>query len=108
MVYVCTGDERPDMKDLGMVLTNHCTEWKDIGANLGLEPPVIKRIAADNPKKNRECFRETLELWLQMDTTATWHKLEEAITKATQDLLSVDASSNQGNIILLIKHSNMT
>jgi len=96
-VHDCIGDVRPDMKDLGIVLTNHCTEWKDIGINLGLKLPVLKRIEADNPLKNRECFRETLEKWLQMDTTATWHKLEKAITKATQDLFGIDAPSNQGN-----------
>jgi len=97
-MHDCVGDKRPDMKDLGIVLTNHCTEWKDIGINLGLKIPVLKRIAAENPmNNNRECFRETLEMWLRMDTTATWHKLEEAITKATQDLLGVDVPSNQGN-----------
>ncbi|XP_065900600.1 uncharacterized protein [Dysidea avara] len=76
-------DQRPDMRDLGQMLTEYCTQWKDIGAQLGLSSALLRVIDADNTKQ-RECFRETLQKWLQMDTKATWHKLELAITNATR------------------------
>ena len=71
------------MRDLGQMLTEYCTQWKDIGAQLGLSSALLRVIDADNTKQ-RECFRETLQKWLQMDTKATWHKLELAITNATR------------------------
>ena len=77
------------MRDLGQIMTEYCTQWKDIGAQLGLTPASIRVIAADNPTKTRECFRETLQKWLQMDTKATWHTLELAITNANRENLGL-------------------
>jgi len=77
------------MRELGQILTEYCTLWKDIGGQLGLPPAVIRMIEADNISKTRECFRETLQKWLQMDTKATWHTLELAITNANQENLGL-------------------
>ena len=89
MHIIPADDERPDMKDLGQIMTEYCTQWKDIGAQLGLKPASIRVIAADNPLKTRECFRETLQKWLLMDTKATWHTLELAITNANREILGL-------------------
>ncbi|XP_065900602.1 uncharacterized protein [Dysidea avara] len=86
-------DQRPDMRDLGQILTEYCTQWKDIGTQLGLLPAVLKVIDADNTKK-RECFREALQKWLQMDTKATWHKLELSITNANREYLGLPKLSS--------------
>ena len=39
-----------------------------------------------------------------MDTTATWHKLEEAITAANQDSLGIATPSKQGIECSLYMH----
>ena len=80
-----TVDDRPEMKDLGKVMTDYCLQWKDIGPHLGLTSSVLNVIEADNPTSKRECFRSTLDKWLKLDLNATWQKLEIAITKANQD-----------------------
>ena len=73
------------MKDLGKIMTDYCIQWKEIGDQLELTTSVLNNIEADNPTSKRECFRQTLDKWLKMDTTATWQKLESAITKVNQD-----------------------
>ena len=83
MTFV-TVNERPEMRDLGLVLTEHNDIWKDIGLKLKLKEPVLGTIEADNSKR-RECFREVLHKWLRMDTHATWEKLELAITNAKRE-----------------------
>ena len=80
--------QRPEMVDLGQTMTEYCTQWKDIGPLLGLTPAAVRVIEADN-SKTRECFREVLQKWLQMDTKATWRKLELAITNANRQNLGL-------------------
>ena len=77
------------MKDLEKPLTDYCTHWEGIGGQLGLPDSVIENIKADHPLKHRECFRETLKKWLRMDTTATWGKLELAITNTNRATLGL-------------------
>ena len=84
MTFV-TVDGRPDMRDLGLVLTEHNDIWKDIGLKLKLREAVLNTVAANNRLDQRECFREVLQKWLRMDTLATWEKLELAITNAKRE-----------------------
>ena len=81
-----TGDEKPQLKDLQRFLTEYCLEWKTIGLQLELKSNVLNLIEVDHmhPNKHRECFRSTLEKWLQLDLEATWSKLELAITNANR------------------------
>jgi len=100
-----TDDQRPNTKDLGQILTKHCTQWKDIGGQLGLTLAAIGMIEADKSSKIRECFRETLQKWLEMDTKATWHTLELAITNANRESLGLpklsSSKSEQYNYLVL-------
>jgi len=84
MTFV-TVNERPEMRDLGLVLTEHNDIWKDIGLKLKLKVAVLNTVAANNPLDRRECFREVLQKWLRMDIHATWEKLELAITNAKRE-----------------------
>ena len=55
-----------------------------------LKQPVLNTIARDNPKDERECFRVTLDRWLDMDPDASWSTLELAITNAKRDKSGLD------------------
>lgn len=80
-----TVEDRPEMRDLGQVLTQYNDLWRPVGYELKLKGAVLNTIAADNIGNQRECFRVALEKWLRMDVQATWEKLELAITNAKRE-----------------------
>ena len=46
-------------------------------------------MASANPMQDRECFRVTLEKWLQLNVGVTWANLELAITNASRESLGL-------------------
>ena len=76
-------NQQPQLKDLQILITKHCTDWKDIGQRLGLEDSVIKQVEYDY-RTARECFRAILERWLDLKVGVTWGNLELAITNANR------------------------
>ena len=88
--YYNIGDKRPSAKDYQKLLTTYCLDWRCIGLLLGLEQTLLDVINADHPNQYRDCFRLTLERWLQRDAEATWSKLELAITNANRVKLGID------------------
>ena len=46
-------------------------------------------MASDHPTNCRECFRKTLEKWLQLNVGVTWGNLELSITNANRESLSL-------------------
>ena len=93
--------EKPRMKGLYRFLTDYCAYWRPIGLKLGLQSSVLDLIEADYHLKQRECFRETLQKWLQQDIHATWRKLELAITNAKREYFGLDALDACKSIIVL-------
>ena len=83
------GDQRPESKDLQRFLTDYCKHWRDIGLLLGLKSSVLDLVASAHPMQDRECFRATLEKWLQMNVGVTWGNLELAITNANRENLGL-------------------
>ena len=87
-MYICTctilDDQRPEPKDLQRFLTDYCEHWRDIGLQLGLKSVVLNQVASAHPMQDRECFRVTLEKWLQLNVEVTWENLELAITNANR------------------------
>ena len=92
----CSGGETPKLKDLQKFLTPYCSLWRDIGLQLGLKPVVLDQVAADHPK-TRDCFRVTLEKWLQLNFAITWGDLELAITNANRQSLGYDPLTSSKN-----------
>jgi len=78
------GSQRPGSRDLQRFLTDYCKFWKDIGLQLGLKSVVLDQVASAHPMQDRECFRVTLEKWLQLNVEVTWENLELAITNANR------------------------
>ena len=64
--------------------------WRTIGIKLGLQDAVLNVIEREHPQQLRECFRITLQKWLNQDGSATWETLELAITNAYRDDLNLD------------------
>ena len=94
------------MKGLNRFLTDYCEYWRPIGLKLGLQSAVLGLIEADHRLQQRECFRETLQKWLQQDIHATWRKLELAITNAKREYLGLDAlKTSKSNGSLLFSHT---
>ena len=82
-------DQRPESRHLQRFLTDYCKHWKDIGVLLGLKSSVIDIVASAHPMQDRECFREILEKWLQLNIEVTWSNLELAITNANRESLGL-------------------
>ena len=82
-------DQRPESKDLQRFLTDFCKYWRDIGLLLGLKSSVLDLVASAHPMQDRECFRATLEKWLQLNIGVTWSNLELAITNANRESLGL-------------------
>jgi len=60
----------------------YAIHWEELGAKLGLKDHYIAVISQDNafnPNRTVACCKNMLKKWLQIDTTATWGKLIDAI-----------------------------
>ena len=56
---------------------------------LGLLPAVLDTIDGES-RSPRDCFRLTLDKWLQLNDNATWGELEFAITNANRQALNLE------------------
>ena len=83
------GNEKLEARDYFKFLVNYALQWRSIGLKLGLQSAVLDLIGADHPNQYQECFRLTLDRWLQQDINATWSTLELAITNANRESLGI-------------------
>ena len=95
-------DRRPESKDLQRFLTDYCKHWRDIGLLLGLKSSVLDLVASAHPMQDRECFRATLEKWLQLNVGVTWGNLELAITNANRENLGLQPLTTGKDIFLYV------
>ena len=83
----------PSLKDLyENVTARYATSWKRIGILLDLPSKQMIDIEAEYPTNPKRCCNEMLEMWLDIDTNASWGKLLKAI-----ESLAVSSSSDKGN-----------
>ena len=78
------------MKECTRFLTQHCPQWYEIGLNLGLRQALLEVIKLDNYMKTRDCFRITIQKWLEQNVNADWKTLELAITNAKREAGALD------------------
>ena len=85
-------------------LTRHVDEqqaaqWERLAIELGLKHYHIANIAddnkqkLDNPKRSVTCCRVLLQKWLDIDPSATWSKLDDAI-KVIKQPSAINPMSN--------------
>lgn len=74
----------PLLKDLYKLISpNYAADWKVIGVLLGLPEGELNIIEAGNHTNVKRCCNKMLEKWLEMDPTATWEKMFDAIESGT-------------------------
>ena len=95
--YKCTGDEKPDMKDINRhIVEQQAAQWERLGVELGLKDYHIDNISKDNPNRSVTCCRVMLQKWLDIDPSATWAKLNDAIKKIKLPSTSTPVSTDKG------------
>ena len=76
-------DQKLNLKDLLEELVDISNKWHGLGLQLGLKEGTLKAIESDNPKNSRNCLREMLSKWLEVDQRPTWHTLCAALHSRT-------------------------
>ena len=70
------------------VLVKHAVMWKEIGGELGLTQEFISIITANfqsfDCQKHEKCFQEVFQKWLNVDTSASWNKLQLVLTNVAR------------------------
>ena len=96
--YYHTGGDRPDMRDLDKhIVEQQAAQWERLGLQLGLKNYHIANISRDNPNRAVTCCREMLQKWLEIDLSATWCKLDDAIKNIKlSSTVSTDKGGNHG------------
>ena len=85
------------MKDLNRyIVEQQAAQWERLGLELGLKDYHIANISKDNPNRSVTCCREILQKWLHIDPSATWSKLDDAITNIKQPLTTAPVSTDKG------------
>ena len=85
MTYVLTLAAITHLNDVITCLEKNDFEedqWKDLGLKLGIKPPKLNSIEANNPRNVKACLRECLTLWLR------WNFDIEQLGKPTMESLA--------------------
>ena len=70
----------PLLKELHQHITpQYAADWKVIGTQLGLPSGTLDIIEHDHKHKATHCCDAMLEVWLEVDATASWRKLFSVI-----------------------------
>ena len=94
-------NDMPTFKELSLnVIHQYAAHWEDLGALLELKPYKIANIARDHHNQSVDACREMLMLWLQVDPSPTWGKLDAAI----RSLITTLASNLTGMYICQLQH----
>ena len=70
-----------------LVIPSYAKHWKQIGTELQLDDRALSIIEANKapyPNRVELCCREMITQWLEIDTTATWMKLLNAIDEVSK------------------------
>lgn len=83
----------PVLKDLyEQVTPYYAAYWKMIGTHLGILKGELDSIKYGNGNQPVLCCNAMLVKWLEIDPTASWHKLFVAVTKSRHATVSVSDS----------------
>ena len=80
-MFLCVAiGSTPSLRDLYEHITPRCAaDWKVIGTLLGIPNGELNAIEVGYPTNPKWCCNKMLEKWLEIDSTASWDKLSEAI-----------------------------
>ena len=99
MFYPSPGNDKPTIQELSrFVIHQYATQWKDVGALLGLQDYKIANIASDYRNQCVDACREMLSLWLRSNASPTWGKLDDTI----KSLMAISSSKPKGSYVYMI------
>ena len=83
----------PQLADLYRdIVPMYAIHWEELGIKLGLKEHHIATIShnnAYNPNRTVDCCKSMLNKWLEIDCSATWDKLRNAIRTISKGELIV-------------------
>ena len=92
MIICSLVNDIPTFKEFSLnIIHQYAAHWEDLGALLELKPYKIAKIAniaRDHHNQFVDACREILMLWLQVDPSPTWGKLDAAIRSLVTTLAS--------------------
>ena len=91
------------MRDLNRhIVEQQAAQWKRLGLELGLKDYHIANINANNSSCNERqvevCCSQMLQKWLEIDPSATWGKLDDAIKNIKLPSTINPVSTDKGGI----------
>ena len=82
------GGKKPQLAKALKFLIPIAKEWQNIGTLLELEEDALTSVAAAG-KKDTDCLREMLKLWLsQEDSVPSWEALAEAVEPFSDEVVA--------------------
>ena len=92
------------MRDLNRhIVQQQAAQWEMLGLELGLKRYHIDNISRDHPNRSVICCGEMLRKWLDIDPSASWRKLDDAVRRIrspTTDSATTVSSDSTGNVFL--------
>ena len=96
-------DSPPRLKDLFNIVTpDYAAQWKVIGTLLDISTGRLNGIERSFPANAFWCCNRMLEIWLEIDTSASWKKLIQVIDSPAVMAAGVFSSTTATNIVHLV------
>ena len=84
------------------IIRQYAVYWESIGENLGMPHLVIIKLSdRGQPLLHEKNLKDTLRKWLQIDVTASWEKLQNAINQAITNLIGTMPEDKTGMLYKL-------
>ena len=101
------------MRDLNRhTVEQQAAQWERLGLELGLKDYHIANISANNSShKQRQvevCCSQMLQKWLEVNSSATWGKLDDAIKNIKLPSTISPVSTDKGGTIIMYSTIRVT
>ncbi len=80
--------ERPITVRLLCLKLKELVNWEKFASNLGIEQHEIQKITKNNPLDIEGQKRDLFDFWLRQDITASWKKVEKALSDSDEKTLA--------------------
>ena len=101
-LIMLTGLDRPTVREFDRHVRDEvATRWHDLGVQLGISTNQLDIINKDTPLDAKMCCTKMFKHWLEIDTTANWNKLMEALEIMEYNTLvkTINKEILQGNFV---------
>ena len=99
-----TGGNKPQIRDLySDIVPVWNTKWRELGVAIGIPSHELETISinhAYHPRRCEECCRVVLSRWLEIDTTASRKKIDEAINSISSNTVYPGSIKNSKYLLI--------